>query len=387
MAIEKGTVEKRGEKFRLRVTVGYNEKGNPIRLNKIANSKTLRKAYVELDDWIQDLEEHGYENISDISFENFYNDMWKKEARTTLEPRTIREYSDIIEKRFLNSFKTKKMNEIKPYQIKEIVMAAQPLSNKTTTLSRKTKKRFLNALSNVFNVAKDQYRIIDHNPVSDVRLPKDTIKTKQTPEPYSIDEVKLMLQALDEHASDKTKALVMTAFLTGAREGEIAAVEENDFDFEKKVVTFHQRIVLGEDKKYHRRDGLKAADSKTIPVPENYLKLIKEFMSINQKARKNLKIDPKHKYVFGSSEGQYELPTSLYRNWNRFLKRAGLRVIRFHDLRHTSASFLLADPNIPIKAVQELLGHKDYRTTMNIYGHALEESKRLASDRFSSLLE
>ncbi|MGX7364837.1 tyrosine-type recombinase/integrase [Enterococcus casseliflavus] len=56
-------------------------------------------------------------------------------------------------------------------------------------------------------------------------------------------------------------------------------------------------------------------------------------------------------------------------------------------IRHTSASYLLADANIPIKAVQEMLGHKDYRTTMNIYGHALEKSKRAASDRFSELLK
>lgn len=389
MAIEKGTVERRGDSFRLRVTVGYNENGNPIRLDKPAEATTLRKAYVELDKWIEDLEEHGYEDVSTITFGNFYEEMWKKEARTLLEPRTLREYSDIIDKRFLPTFENKKIREIKPFQIKDIVLAAQPLSKRSTKLSRKTKKRFLNALSSVFTVAKDLYRIIDHNPVSDVKLPKDKKKSKEkkTPEPYSIDEVDKMLKALDEHASDKTKVLVLTAFFTGAREGEIAAVEETDFDFKSNTVHFHQRIVLNEDKKYERRDGLKASDSKTVPVPENYLELMKEFMSTNQSARKKLRINPKHKYVFGSPEGDFELPTSLYRNWKRFEKRAGLREIRFHDLRHTSASYLLADSSIPIKVVQELLGHKDYRTTMNIYGHALEETKRAASDRFSDLLD
>ncbi|MHC5249823.1 tyrosine-type recombinase/integrase [Enterococcus sp. LJL90] len=386
MAVEKGTVEKRGDKFRLRVTVGYNENGNPIRLSKTADSLTLRKAYLELDEWIADLEEHGYEDVTTITFSHFYNNMWKKEVTTTLEPRTIREYSDIIEKRFLSSLSNKKMTEIKPYQIKDIVMAAQPLSKRSQVLSRKTKKRFLNALSSVFNVAKDQYRIISHNPVSDVKLPKEVLKKESTPEPYSIEEVNRLLTALDDAASQKTKAIVLTAFFTGAREGEIAAVEETDFDFINNTVHFHQRIVLNDKKQYLRRDGLKASDSKIIPVPQNYMNFMQGFILINQEARKKLCINPKHKYVFGSPEGNFELPTSLYRNWIRFVKRSGLREIRFHDLRHTSASFLLADPNIPIKAVQELLGHKDYRTTMNIYGHALEESKRAASDRFSSLL-
>ncbi|MGM0237477.1 tyrosine-type recombinase/integrase [Enterococcus sp. AZ103] len=388
MAIEKGSVDKLPSgSFRMRVTVGYNEKGNPVRLSKVSTATTLRKAYSELDEWIEYLEEHGYEDVSSITFKNFYEGMWKKEARTILEPRTVREYSDIIEKRFIPTFSNKKIIEIRPYQIKDVVLAAQPINESKKELSRKTKKRFLNAISSVFSVAKDQYRIISHNPVSDVKLPKESMKNTLIPEPYSIDEVKLMLQALDEHASDKTKVLVLTAFLTGAREGEIAALEEKDIDFNKNTIFFHQRIVLNEEKKYERRDGLKASQSKLIPVPDHYLQVLKEYISINQEARKKLKINPKNKYVFGSPEGQFELPTSLYRNWYRFVKRAGLRKIRFHDLRHTSASFLLADPEIPIKTVQELLGHKDYRTTMNIYGHALEETKRAASDRFSTLLE
>lgn len=388
MAIEKGTVEKLPSgNFRLRVTVGYNENGNPIRLNKTIDTKNRRKAYIELDSWIEQIEEHGYEDISTITFENFYENMWKKEARSMLEPRTLREYSDIIEKRFLPSLKTKKMVEIKPYQIKEIVIAAKSFRKDKDSISRKTKKRFLNALSSVFNVAKDQYRIINHNPVSDVRLPKETSLKSETPKPYSIEEVNKMFLALEEHASDKTKALVLTAFFTGAREGEIAAVEEKDFDFANNTVRFHQRVVLDENKKYQRRDGLKASDSKTIPVPESYMNYMKQFMLQNQNARVMLDIDPEHKYIFGSPEGNFELPTSLYRNWKRFIKRAELRDIRFHDIRHTSASYLLADANIPIKAVQEILGHKDYRTTMNIYGHALEESKRAASDRFSKLFK
>lgn len=388
MAIEKGTVEKLPSgNFRLRVTVGYNENGNPIRLNKTIDTKNRRKAYIELDSWIEQIEEHGYEDISTITFENFYENMWKKEARSMLEPRTLREYSDIIEKRFLPSLKTKKMVEIKPYQIKEIVIAAKSFRKDKDSISRKTKKRFLNALSSVFNVAKDQYRIINHNPVSDVRLPKETSLKSETPKPYSIEEVNKMFLALEEHASDKTKALVLTAFFTGAREGEIAAVEEKDFDFANNTVCFHQRVVLDENKKYQRRDGLKASDSKKIPVPESYMNYMKQFMLQNQNTRVMLDIDPEHKYIFGSPEGNFELPTSLYRNWKRFIKRAELRDIRFHDIRHTSASYLLADANIPIKAVQEILGHKDYRTTMNIYGHALEESKRAASDRFSKLFK
>ncbi|MGK0675079.1 site-specific integrase [Enterococcus faecalis] len=196
----------------------------------------------------------------------------------------------------------------------------------------------------------------------------------------------MLLKTINEHASLKTKALILTAFITGARQGEIAALEEKHIDFIDRAITFNQRITKGADGNYKRADGLKSDISKTIPVPDSYLDVIRNFMLINKKARIALGVDPNHKYIFGSPEGKFELPTSLYRNWMRFAKKHNLREIRFHDLRHTSASYLLSNPNITVKTVQEHLGHKDYRTTMNIYAHALEENKRETSNMFDNIL-
>jgi len=154
----------------------------------------------------------------------------------------------------------------------------------------------------------------------------------------------LLLKTINEHASLKTKALILTAFITGARQGEIAALEEKHIDFIDRAITFNQRITKGADGNYKRADGLKSDISKTIPVPDSYLDVIRNFMLINKKARIALGVDPNHKYIFGSPEGKFELPTSLYRNWMRFAKKHNLREIRFHDLRHTSASYFAKQP-------------------------------------------
>ncbi len=58
----------------------------------------------------------------------------------------------------------------------------------------------------------------------------------------------------------------------------------------------------------------------------------------------------------------------------RILEQNGLRRIRFHDLRHTCASLLLAN-NVPMKKIQEWLGHSDFSTTANIYAHLDFQSK------------
>ena len=70
----------------------------------------------------------------------------------------------------------------------------------------------------------------------------------------------------------------------------------------------------------------------------------------------------------------------------RILKKHGLRKIRFHDLRHSCASLLLAN-NVPMKQIQEWLGHSDISTTANIYSHLDFNSKISSANVMDDVLE
>lgn len=79
-------------------------------------------------------------------------------------------------------------------------------------------------------------------------------------------------------------------------------------------------------------------------------------------------------------------PDSLSKWWRNFQERAGLQpVIRFHDLRHTSATLQLAQ-GVDMKTVSANLGHSLVSTTMDIYAHALEQNKRKGPDAIANLL-
>ena len=67
-------------------------------------------------------------------------------------------------------------------------------------------------------------------------------------------------------------------------------------------------------------------------------------------------------------------PRSVTANFSKLLEQNGLRHIRFHDLRHSCASLLLAN-DVPLKQIQEWLGHSDFTTTANIYAHLDYKSK------------
>jgi integrase len=75
------------------------------------------------------------------------------------------------------------------------------------------------------------------------------------------------------------------------------------------------------------------------------------------------------------------------RSWfvvGEFIKRTGLKHIRFHDLRHTLATKFL-NQGVHAKIISSCLGHSNISTTMNIYAHALREADQAAADTFNSL--
>ena len=90
-------------------------------------------------------------------------------------------------------------------------------------------------------------------------------------------------------------------------------------------------------------------------------------------------------YVFTEENGYVMNPQTPTKQFDYFLKRHGIRHLKFHGLRHTSATMLLAG-GCDIKMVSVRLGHADLDTT-NIYVHALERTDRMAAETFDRFTE
>ena len=84
-------------------------------------------------------------------------------------------------------------------------------------------------------------------------------------------------------------------------------------------------------------------------------------------------------YICVNEIGERLKPNTLSDGFKRILEQNNLRVIRLHDLRHTCASLLLAN-GVPMKQIQEWLGHSDFSTTANIYAHLDAQSKSSTAD-------
>ena len=91
-------------------------------------------------------------------------------------------------------------------------------------------------------------------------------------------------------------------------------------------------------------------------------------------------------YVFVNPQGRLIRPDYISEHFSILLNKIGMKHIRFHDLRHSCASLLLAK-GIPMKAIQEWLGHSNFSTTANLYAHLDVNSKKLSADALVNALK
>lgn len=91
-----------------------------------------------------------------------------------------------------------------------------------------------------------------------------------------------------------------------------------------------------------------------------------------------------HDIVFCNIYGRFLNTHSLCVLFSSLLKKAGVPHMRFHDLRHSAATILLA-MGVPAKMVQELLGHSNITITLNVYGHVLSSMQQEAMDKLDHL--
>ena len=90
--------------------------------------------------------------------------------------------------------------------------------------------------------------------------------------------------------------------------------------------------------------------------------------------------------IFATEAGTIINPSNLRnRSFKPLLRRAGLRQIRFHDLRHTCATLLLSK-NINVKVVSEMLGHSSISVTLDIYSHLLPDMQEKAVEALEEML-
>jgi len=171
------------------------------------------------------------------------------------------------------------------------------------------------------------------------------------------------------------EALYFLALTTGMREGELLALHWSEIALERRLLevkyTLQEKASPGK-KIYVFAKPKTRKSRRSILLGELAIEAL-----IKHKARQNAEklavgLDEwqEQGLVFPNYCGQIYKPSALYMQFQKLLKQADLPRIRFHDLRHTCATILLAR-GIPVKQVSEMLGHSDIAITLRVYAHVL----------------
>lgn len=230
--------------------------------------------------------------------------------------------------------------------------------------------------------------IIDRNVSKYAVLP--TKRSKEI-KPLTIEEVNVFLETAKE---DRLFALYLLEITTGMRKGEILGLKWNNIDVVNKRVTIQQSLCnikdySSDDRKYKLvlMEPKTEKSKRTLPLNDVVIvALVKHRERQNIEKQLYREIYNDSNVVFTREDGQFIHPRELLRRYHILLKKAGIEKKRFHDLRHTFASILLNEKESP-KVIQELLGHANISTTMDIYSHVLEETKVKSIEKLANKLQ
>jgi integrase len=198
---------------------------------------------------------------------------------------------------------------------------------------------------------------------------------------------------LEAAKSDRLGAIFSVAIACGLRKGEILGLRWSDVDLQARKLSVRQSVQRLSRKLTGEATGsLRAAEPKTkssirtITIPDSIVALLRAHRVRQIEARLIAGSQWKESgLVFTSVVGTAIDPSIVNSHLKSVLAKAGLPAIRFHDLRHSAASFMV-DQGVHLRAVMAVLGHSSIRITADTYAHPSEDMMRSAADSMESIL-
>ena len=223
-----------------------------------------------------------------------------------------------------------------------------------------------------------QLGLINTNPADRINRPRPA---RYEAVFYNHQELSNLFHAI--HGDPLEFAVICAAFY-GMRRSEVIGLKWDCIDFERKTITI--KHVVTEANLYGKKT-LVVKDRPKTKSSRRTLPLVKPFEDMlhymRQQQRQNQWLCGRSyckdylDYIYVNQLGELIHPDQITKHFKSFLIKHGMRVIRYHDLRHSCASLLYAC-GVNLKEIQEWLGHSDISTTANIYTH-LDYSNKLSS--------
>lgn len=285
-----------------------------------------------------------------------YFNQWLQDKKPDLQRSTYEAYTVYINKHIAPYFDEmgKPLEALKPLDIKRYVTEKRSggrKDGKEGGLSAVSVRKHLNIIKQAFREAV-LYEVIPSNPAEPVRLPKlESISDNAQFIP--LENAQRILKTFQNH---HLYPIILVTLIYGLRRSEVLGLRWSAVDFERQEMRICHTVV--KNLTIEAKDRTKTNSSRrTFPLLPDVEEVLKPLYQ-REKASNS--------YIFAREDGSPLRPDSVTRGFQRVLERNNLPHMRFHDLRHATASILF-DRGWSVPDVQHWLGHSDIETTMNIY--------------------
>ena len=379
------TIRKRGNSYQIRVSCGTDINGKKIiesmtwkpepNMTPKQIEKQLQRQAILFEENVKKGTIKKDNKIKLQEFCTIYLEMQKKK----LSPVSYYQYTIILNDYIIPSIGHLKLKDITPMHLQKFIynLSEEGIrkDGKNGSLSPSSIHRYFTVVQSVFRFA---YRmgIIESNPSTTQNLDLPKIIPPHT-DVFDEKQIQIMLTSLEKEPI-MWKTLIHLALCTGCRCGEIAALQWEDILWKECKIKITKSVYQA-----NGEIGIKLPKTKssirTVSVPAYLMALLKQYKAhqssqILCSSTKNSIND----MLFTNTKGYYLSPPIIYQWFTKFLKKNNIPHIKFHALRHTSATLLLAN-GTNIKTVSSRLGHTNLTTT-NRYVHALNDADISAAE-------
>lgn len=355
-------VDEKEERHRKWIATGLPQKGNK---RKAMEELTRLKNTFEPPKAVQDFS-------SDMLFTDYLR-QWLDIVKVRVKIATYSSYQDMTENVIIPYFEKKglRLREVEARHIQQFY------SEKLKTVSANSVIHYHAIIYQALKYAL-KTDMVTQNVAMKVDRPR---KNSFQPNFLTAEEMQQMFVIIK---GTKMQLPVMVAAFYGLRRGEVLGLKWDAIDFKRGTLTIKRTVTQVKiDGKYQiiEQDSAKTKSSmRTLPLVgsfKEYFEEAKKAQEFNKKVCGDSYNYDYDGYVFVNEIGERMKPDYLTTAFPEYLKRHGMKKIRFHDLRHSCASLLLAN-GVPLKQIQEWLGHSDFSTTANIYAH-LDYASKISS--------
>lgn len=299
-------------------------------------------------------------------------DMWIEQKQYEVDQITIEGYKSYIKNHIKPYFQqhSVNLNDLSPQDLQAYYNSKtrRPGEKKKGKLSGKSLRAHHAIIHGALEDAVKK-NIIPYNPADRVTLPK---KERYVGKFYTKEQIAELLKAV---RGTSIADIVLMTVLYGLRRSEVVGIKWPSVDFEHNAFTIQSTVVRFSELIEKDKTKNKASRRSYPLTPE--VKQMLMFRKERQERMKGLFGSAYHdsQYVFTWEDGRPLQPDYVTHKFSKILETNGLPHIRFHDLRHTTASLLLSE-GYDLKRISEWLGHSDISTTADIYGHLSFETKK-----------